>query len=266
MEDVSLICVNSTGAFLQLMYVLIYLLYSQRKVIIVRQLSALTLMLSCAILYAYHEPDPNLAKYRIGLLCCSFTLLFFFAPFTVLAQVVRTKNADILPFPLIIMTFIVSLQWFVYGVLLHDTFIQIPNAIGCILSSIQLSLFVVYPNSSKTEKWGAKEALKGNISLLLFAFNLVTMPFQEYKDIVGTLAAVTTIAQFLSPIVICLDITKKGSTKDVSIVPFLGGIVVGILNLKYGLLLQDATMIQVNVFAILLNIVYLFIYYRYSDT
>lgn len=58
-----------------------------------------------------------------------------------------------------------TLQWFVYGYLISDSFIQvscaiqvlivtlgkrlqfqIPNFLGCILSSIQLGLFVIYPS------------------------------------------------------------------------------------------------------------------------
>ncbi|XP_071446567.1 sugar transporter SWEET1 [Hetaerina americana] len=90
------------------------------------------------------------------------------------------------------------------------------------------------------------------------------MPFEEYRDIVGTVASITTIGQFFSGIFICRDIARKGNTEDVPITPFLGGVVVGSLNLKYGYLLQDPAMIQVNIFAILLNIAYVFVYYLYT--
>ena len=59
-----------------------------------------------------------------------------------------TKNTEVLPFPLILTNFFVTLQWYFYGYLLEDYFIQIPNLLGCILSSIQLTLFVIYPNKS----------------------------------------------------------------------------------------------------------------------
>ncbi|XP_046391125.1 sugar transporter SWEET1 isoform X2 [Ischnura elegans] len=62
------------------------------------------------------------------------------------------------------------------------------------------------------------------------------------------------------------DIARQGNTENVSIVPFLGGIVVGSLNLKYGSLLQDDPMILVSLVAILLNIVYVLGYYVYTDS
>ncbi|CAD7013854.1 unnamed protein product [Ceratitis capitata] len=48
------------------------------------------------------------------------------------------------------MTFLVSVQWVIYGVIISDTFIQIPNFLGCLLSLLQLCLFVIYPPKSYT--------------------------------------------------------------------------------------------------------------------
>lgn len=60
-----------------------------------------------------------------GLICCGVGVLFFASPLTVLAQVIRTKNTESLPFPIIVSSFFVSLQWFVYGMLIEDSFIQV---------------------------------------------------------------------------------------------------------------------------------------------
>lgn len=81
-----------------------------------------------------------------GYLCCIVTVVFFAAPLTMLMHVVRVRNSESLPFPLIASTFVVSLQWFVYGLLIDDTFVQVPNLLGCLLAGAQLALFVVYPS------------------------------------------------------------------------------------------------------------------------
>jgi len=85
---------------------------------------------------------------RVGLLCSLTTMLFFAAPFSNLIHVIRTKNTESMPLPLIVMTFLVSAQWLVYGRMLRDKFIMYPNAVGCMLSIIQLALFVIYPRRS----------------------------------------------------------------------------------------------------------------------
>ncbi|XP_044753679.1 sugar transporter SWEET1-like [Coccinella septempunctata] len=86
-----------------------------------------------------------------------------------------------------------------------------------------------------------------------------------YKEEVGKLAGIVTIAQFFSGIFICRDIYNQGSTKGISSIPFVGGITIGVLNLKYGFLLQDEVMNVVNTAAIILNLLYLSFYFLYSN-
>lgn len=47
-----------------------------------------------------------------------------------------------------------------------------------------------------------------------------------YKEEVGQLAGILTIAQFFSGIFICWDIFKQSNTKGISSIPFVGGITV----------------------------------------
>ncbi|CAB3234751.1 unnamed protein product [Arctia plantaginis] len=87
---------------------------------------------------------------------------------------------------------------------------------------------------------------------------------QPYKEIVGNVAAIVTIGQMFSGTFICYDIYKQKGTKGIGMVPFLGGIVLSILNLKYGYILRDDTMIQVNLFGLALNILYCLFYFQYT--
>lgn len=54
----------------------------------------------------------------------------------------------------------------------------------------------------------------------------LSQTLQPYKDIIGQVAGIVTIAQFFSGSFICKDIYKKGSTKGIEATPFIGGIVV----------------------------------------
>lgn len=58
-------------------------------------------------------------------MCCIVTVCFFAAPLTSLVHVIRVKNSESLPLPLIATSFFVSLQWLIYGVLISDSFIQV---------------------------------------------------------------------------------------------------------------------------------------------
>ncbi|XP_045446013.1 sugar transporter SWEET1 [Melitaea cinxia] len=85
-----------------------------------------------------------------------------------------------------------------------------------------------------------------------------------YKEPVAMVARIVTIGQMFSGSFLCYDIYKQGSTDGVSIIGFLGGLVMSILNLKLGFILRDDTMIQVNYFGLALNIIYTTIFYQYS--
>ncbi|XP_066261116.1 sugar transporter SWEET1-like [Euwallacea similis] len=88
---------------------------------------------------------------------------------------------------------------------------------------------------------------------------------QPYKEIVGEVASYVTIAQFFSGSFVCRDIYRKGTSKDISSMPFIGGVTIAILMLKYGLLLNDPAMIKVNVVAIVLNIIYSIFFYKFAE-
>ncbi|KAL4706306.1 hypothetical protein ACJJTC_004915 [Scirpophaga incertulas] len=88
---------------------------------------------------------------------------------------------------------------------------------------------------------------------------------QPHKDLIGSIAAVVTIGQMFSGSFLCWDIYKQGNTRGVGIMPFLGGLVMSLLNLKFGFILRDDTMIQVNFAGLALNIIYLLIFFNYTS-
>jgi len=93
----------------------------------------------------------------------------------------------------------------------------------------------------------------------------ISASLQPYKELVASAASFFTIAQFFSGSIVCRDIYKKKSTKGTSAIPFIGGVVMGIITLKYGFLLSDDTIINVNVVAIVLNTIYSVFYYQYAQ-
>lgn len=88
---------------------------------------------------------------------------------------------------------------------------------------------------------------------------------QPYKESVGAVAGIVTIAQFFSGAFMCKDIYKNKSTVGTPSMPFIGGIVIGTLMLKYSIMLADKATVVVNLAAIILNAFYLSFYYGYSE-
>lgn len=88
-------------------------------------------------------------KYYVGLICCSASIIFCATPLVSLRDVFRMKSTETLPFPLILMMFFMGGLWTLYGLIIKDAFVAVPNAIGCSLATFQLSLFAVFPHVSK---------------------------------------------------------------------------------------------------------------------
>ncbi|CAL7942300.1 unnamed protein product [Xylocopa violacea] len=145
-EDRFILLVNLFGTILQASYVYIFILYSVQRVKTIRQIAAATCFLAIVYFYSFYEEDRVLVTKYVGFLSCTVTVLFFASPLMMLAHVVKVKSTESLPFPIIMASLIVSCQWFTYGYLLDDHFIQIPNFFGCVLSAFQLCFFLVYRN------------------------------------------------------------------------------------------------------------------------
>ncbi|XP_023245484.1 sugar transporter SWEET1-like [Copidosoma floridanum] len=144
-NDKSIIIVNTFGSSLQFFYSFTFYIYTVKKNVIVKQILLALTFISFMYLYWLLEEDVSKVIRHVGLISCVFTILFFASPLINLAHVLRVRSADSLPFPVIVASFITSCQWFFYGCLINDYFIQAPNFLGCILSGFQLILFIVFP-------------------------------------------------------------------------------------------------------------------------
>ncbi|KAK2642645.1 hypothetical protein Ddye_024408 [Dipteronia dyeriana] len=65
-----------------------------------------------------------------------------------LKLVIKSSNVEFMPSTLSLSTFLMSLSFFVYGMLKDDPFIYVPNGIGTILGIVQLMLYSYYSSKS----------------------------------------------------------------------------------------------------------------------
>ncbi|OPJ90593.1 sugar transporter SWEET1 isoform X2 [Patagioenas fasciata] len=145
-QDWTLIAVNTAGATLQTLYILVYLYYSPAK----RQvlLRSLLLLAVLAAGYGYFTlliEDARTRLARLGLFCSVFTISMYLSPLADLAKVVRSRSTRCLSFPLTVTTFLASTSWTLYGLQLHDPYITVPNVPGIVTSAVRFWLFWRYP-------------------------------------------------------------------------------------------------------------------------
>ncbi|VDL83233.1 unnamed protein product [Nippostrongylus brasiliensis] len=110
-----------------------------------------------------------------------------------------------------------------------------------------------------------RDSLPYSIPTVIRLHFQISMDLQLILQILSCCAIVTTIALFLCGIPICIEIMRRKTTKDISGVPFLMGLLGGSFWLRYGFLKEDSTMIIVNVVAVSLFFIYCLFYMAFSN-
>lgn len=150
-NETTVILVNSVGSTLFLGYFVVFWMFTVNTSSIYRQFFGALLVLGLTLSYTdYYEANRAEAIEVVGYICCGITVLFFAAPCCMLVDVFRKKCTEMLPLPLILMSFIGSVQWFAFGLIANDRFLQVPNFMGAVLSGAQLALFCIYPNKARS--------------------------------------------------------------------------------------------------------------------
>ncbi|GFT69314.1 sugar transporter SWEET1 [Nephila pilipes] len=145
-NDSALIIVNATGSTLQILYLMWYAKFNASKGTFYKQLAVAIFISGFLYYYTTYCTEGEEARYIAGIAACTAGVLFMASPLAAVAHVLKTKNVDTLPFPMILSTFIMATLWLCYGVLTNDLFVQVPNFLGALLALSQLCLFAMYSN------------------------------------------------------------------------------------------------------------------------
>ncbi|XP_033639933.1 sugar transporter SWEET1-like [Asterias rubens] len=147
-QDGTLIVVNTVGVILQSIYILIFYLNSYEKDSLHRKMLYSSLLVFPVLAYIkFYVDELDTALFQLGLICSCCSVVMYGSPLSTVAEVIRTKSTASMAFMLCLANFLVSLEWAFYGYIVMDSFIKVPNIIGALLGSIQLTLFYCYSGS-----------------------------------------------------------------------------------------------------------------------
>jgi solute carrier family 50 protein (sugar transporter) len=84
----------------------------------------------------------------IGILVNVNLIFFYGAPLQTIRTVLQTQSSDSIHRPTMMMNFLNTLFWLLYGIARHDIYIFGPNAIGLILGILQATLCCYYSSTT----------------------------------------------------------------------------------------------------------------------
>ncbi|RLN72002.1 hypothetical protein BBJ28_00007406 [Nothophytophthora sp. Chile5] len=87
----------------------------------------------------------------MGAISIGTAIGLYASPLATIRRVIRTKSTASMPFFLCLANFFNSVCWIIYAIIIVDMFVLIPNAIGGVLTAIQLVLYAIYPTKKTTE-------------------------------------------------------------------------------------------------------------------
>ncbi|XP_076384923.1 sugar transporter SWEET1 [Megalopta genalis] len=149
-RDPAMVNVNVFGLLANVAYMAVYYYYSSQTKDTLALIGKATAFVAVFLAYAQVE-NPEKIEFRFGIIVTALLLLLIMSPLFHLGEIIKTKNTDMLPFPIIFMGTLVTFQWLLYGIIINNSFIIFQNVVGFLLSLAQLSLFVIFPSKSKAK-------------------------------------------------------------------------------------------------------------------
>jgi solute carrier family 50 protein (sugar transporter) len=117
-------------------------------------------------------------KTALGFIMVACTTFMYASPMATITRVIRTRTATSMPFWMGVANVVNSFCWGVYGALINNMFLLIPNIIGVSLSLIQMLVTYIYSGkSSQDEQLASTSSEDANDEI-----DVVVLPDETEKE------------------------------------------------------------------------------------
>ncbi|GLU06030.1 hypothetical protein SLE2022_230970 [Rubroshorea leprosula] len=146
--------ISATGVIIALFFVILFLIYSDRKkrlkvgLVVLLEL-ILVVVLTLVVLTLLHSTRRR--SLAVGIIGNVSSIMMYASPFSVMKRVISTKSVEYMPFSLSLASFACGFAWTCYGLLPFDPFICFSSGYGTLLGLGQLILYAIYYKSTKRQ-------------------------------------------------------------------------------------------------------------------
>ncbi|KAJ8759227.1 hypothetical protein K2173_006687 [Erythroxylum novogranatense] len=147
-----LITINSFGCVIETIYIGLYIAYASRKnrISTIKVFATMNMGLFSLILLITEFLVENSVRAKVlGWINVAVNVSVFASPLSIVAQVIRTRSVEFMPFPLSFFLTLTAITWFFYGLFAKDFCVALPNILGFLLGLVQMVLYAVYRNASE---------------------------------------------------------------------------------------------------------------------
>ncbi|XP_010530419.1 PREDICTED: bidirectional sugar transporter SWEET7-like [Tarenaya hassleriana] len=168
-DSTLVITINGAGLAIEIAFLLIFLLFSDRKqrltiIAVVAAEIAFAAILAAVTMTVFHTFHKR--TMFVGIVCCVFNVMMYASPLSVMKMVIKTKSVEYMPFLLSLAAFANAVTWTTYSCLPFDPFIAIPNVIGGVFGVAQLILYgAFYKSTQRIMEERQRQSGKGEVGL-----------------------------------------------------------------------------------------------------
>jgi solute carrier family 50 protein (sugar transporter) len=145
---------NTTGVVVALFYLLVTIRYTKEDVfdqLISILISGVSVFIIITVILTFFDWSFQTIDLVATLHANFWLMLLYASPLSTIGQVIKTKSSASLEFKLCLAFVLNGSLWFIYGLVIQNYGVFIPNGIGAVLSMIQLALCFIYPNNDEDE-------------------------------------------------------------------------------------------------------------------
>lgn len=153
MGDQAMIKVNVIGFGINVVFMVAFYWFASGpfKTKIWSKIGLTAIFLMTCLAYSNFEAADKI-EFRFGMLITAILVYLVGSPLLNLGEIIEKKSTEGLPFPIILAGTIVCASWALYGLSIKNTVLVFQNLFLLLLSSIQLSLFAIYPSTPASKK------------------------------------------------------------------------------------------------------------------
>lgn len=147
-----LVTINCFGCVIETIYIILFITYApkgSRNSTVKLFVSMNVGVFSLILLLTHFLATGSTRILILGWICVAFSVSVFAAPLSIVAQVIRTKSVEFMPFNLSFFLTLSAIMWFAYGLFQKDICVALPNIVGFLLGLTQMLLYVIYKNANK---------------------------------------------------------------------------------------------------------------------
>lgn len=143
-HDATVLYANGAGIIAGLIYTGIFAKYTHISML---KYYAGSIAILAPMLTSHLWLDTSNAIQLLGSFGCASAVILMASPLATLKNVIKDKSTESIPFVMSLSMFLNGISWGSYGwFVAGDPYIYLPNILGTVAATAQLSLFAIYPS------------------------------------------------------------------------------------------------------------------------